>query len=1055
MIMGFYQILKILPSGVKNHPMHKRALLSLVLFTATVLPLTAQVFHWEDPSVFEINKEPAHAYFISYPTEGAALKGDENPPGKLLLNGNWNFRFSEKPADRDTNFHKTNYDVSGWDSIPVPSNWQMEGYGYPQYTNITYPFPKSAPHIPHHHNPVGQYVHKFDIPQNWDNKEVFIHFGAVKSAFYLWVNGEKVGYSQGSKLPAEFNITKYLKTGKNTLAAEVYQYSDGSYLEDQDFWRLAGIERDVFLHARPKTRVQDFFARPTLTNNYKDGRLELDVDLKNHQAIDRTVKTMVRLYDNNKLVYEEARPIEVQENGTTELLFETIIKNVRPWSAEHPNLYQLSIQILDKEDNVLEATALNIGFKTIEVKNSQLLVNGTPVLLKGVNRHEHDEHHGHVVSKESMVKDIELLKQFNFNAVRTAHYPNSTLWYELCDKYGLYVYDEANIETHAYGWSVNELTKDPRFHEAIVDRVQRMVERDKNHPSIIVWSLGNESGTGQSMIDAYQWTKERDATRLVHYDRAEVDPEFRTPRHTDIHGWMYASIEKVNDILHYDTLRPFIWCEYSHSMGNSTGNLADLWGFVRGNPRVQGGFIWDWMDQGLALRTEKGDKYWGYGGDFEPEGTHNDGNFCLNGLVFPDHTIQPALWEVKKVYQPAHFSRVGTDPYTFEVYNEFAFTNLNNYGIQWELIEDGLLVGEGKTAPVDIGPYQKGQFKLDVGYPLKTGREYHINLYLTQKDTQPFLDAGHVLAREQFRVTSKPGALQQQEGKGKVKVTESESQLTITTNEVTVGFDKTTGKLVSYKINGKELIKRPLELNYWRAPVDNDRGFDMPIENSTWKNVEENKQLLGFSYRQANKREIEVLVTAELPAKAIFKTTYTINGHGAVHVAHNFEPMEKGLSFLPRLGMNLQLNKGLDNLSYYGRGPHENYADRSTSAFVGLYTSKVADLYVPYIRPQENGYRTGVRWLKVVDDNGTGLKIAGDNPIGFNASHHNSSDYSEARHTVDIHDRDFVNLNIDYKQTGVGGDTSWGAKPWPSYIIFPEVINYGFTIQPIIQNQDN
>lgn len=1028
--------------------MIKKAIVNLLGVLFISLQTMAQIPEWENPEIYEQNREPAHSFFISYNNEKNAIAGELKTPNYILLNGMWKFSFANNPSERSLDFFKENFDASAWNKIPVPSNWQMEGYGYANYTNITYPFPKNAPKIPHQYNPVGQYLQTFKVPKSWANKEVFIHFGAVKSAFYLWINGKRVGYSQDSKLPAEFNITKYLKPGNNIMAVEVYQFSDGSYLEDQDFWRLAGIERDVFLHARPKLMINDFFARATLDETYKKGKLELDVDLKNYDSkVEASVS--VKLYDGNSVIYQEQKNTKAEPGNTTKLTFTNTVPDVNPWSAEKPNLYTLSIQLLDKKGKIMEATAVKIGFRSVEIKNGQLLVNGKAILLKGVNRHEHDQYKGHVVTKQMMLRDIELLKQFNFNAVRTSHYPNDPLWYSLCDEYGIYLYDEANMETHDYGWSINELTKNPDFHHAIVARITRMVERDKNHPSIIVWSMGNESGTGQSFIDAYQWAKKRDVTRLVHYDRAEQDPEFYNTRHTDIHGWMYGSTSKALDMINDDPTRPFIWCEYSHSMGNSTGNLVDIWNFIRGNARVQGGFIWDWMDQGLVLKTNNGEEYWGYGGDFEPEGIHNDSNFCLNGIVFPDQTIQPAMWEVKKVYQPAQFIMVDAKKYLFTVYNEFAFKNLNEYKLVWELIEDGIQVKKGEVGFLNVAPYSETNFTANPDYDFKRGKEYFLNFKLIQNNAKPFLKVGHVIAAEQFKLPSKPQPLSKKAGQGNLNLSNANGKLTIAGDNFELSFNKTTGNLESYKLGGREIMLAPLYLNYWRSPVDNDKGFKMPTKHAVWKNVEAHTEGLGFSYIQQTDDLVEVQVVSQLPSKAIFTTLYVVKNDGTVDVNHAFEPLGKDLPFIPRMGMNMQILKEFDNLTYYGRGPHENYWDKNTSAFVGLYKNKVADLYVPYIRPQENGYRTDVRWFKVLNEQGQGLKFEGEPLIGFNANHFNNHVFDTAQHTIDVKEQDLVNLNIDYKQTGVGGDNSWGAKPWQKYTLEPENMSYSFRIIPV------
>lgn len=632
--------------------MTKHFIATLFLAAAFNFAANAQPAEWENPKINGINKEPARASFMGYDTEKAAIADDySKSPWFQSLNGTWKFNWVAQPESRPVDFYKDNFDVTKWKDIPVPSDWQMHGYDYAHYVNIAYPFPMNQPFIDHKYNPVGSYKRTFTIPEKWKGSDVFIYFGGVNSAMYLWINGQKVGYSEDSKTPAEFNISKYLRSGENTLSVEVYRWCDGSYLEDQDFFRLSGIERDVFLYATPKTRIADFFATAGLDAQYVNGTLNLDVKLKNSSKdANANLSLLVNLYDaaTGDKVYSETKKISVAGEGENSLNFSAIVNSVKQWSAEFPNLYNLTLQLTDSKGALVQATGCNVGFRTSEIKNGQLLVNGKAILFKGVNRHESDPVTGHVISVESMIKDIQLMKQFNLNAVRTSHYPNDPMWYKLCDKYGIYLYDEANIESHGYGYNPDKtLGNNPDYLLMHMERTTNMVERDKNHPSIIVWSMGNEAGTGTNFLATYKWTKARDKSRPVHYERAEKDTKI-TERHTDIQGDMYASIKHIEKYLATDPDRPFIWCEYAHAMGNSTGNFQDLWDFVESNPKHQGGFIWDWVDQGFYKTNDKGRKYFGYGGDFEPKGTYTDLNFCTNGLVWPDRSIHPAIWEVKK-----------------------------------------------------------------------------------------------------------------------------------------------------------------------------------------------------------------------------------------------------------------------------------------------------------------------------------------------------------------------------------------------------------------------
>ncbi|WP_430812555.1 MULTISPECIES: glycoside hydrolase family 2 TIM barrel-domain containing protein [unclassified Carboxylicivirga] len=655
---------------------------------------------WENPQVFQINREDAKATFYSYSTENKALK-NEVAEGDFIkcLNGKWRFHYAARVSQSPTDFYHLNYDHTSWDTITVPGNWELQGYGFPHYTNIIYPFKKDQPKIDDQYSPVGSYISYFEMPDHWDGREIYIQLGSVKSGFYIWINGKQVGYSQGSKLPAEFNLTPYVKKGKNKLAIKVFQFTDGSYLEDQDFWRISGIQRDVYLFARPKMHIRDFSVKALLDESYTDGIFHLDVELLNKsKRLEKDYLLDYQIYNaNNALVYQGApSKLAVKSGKVKKLTFSAEITGVKRWSAEEPNLYKLLIRLRDSKNDLVEATSINIGFRTAEVKEGQLLVNGQPILIKGVNRHEHDEFFGHVISEQSMEEDIKLMKQFNINAVRTAHYPNDPKWYELCDKYGIYVYDEANIESHGYGYDPDEtLANKPEWKAAHIERCLNMVQRDKNHPSVIVWSLGNESGAGLNMLEAYNKVHQIDGSRPVHYERAEKQTNL-TERQTDIIGVMYLPIENVkNDWLGTDNERPFIWAEYAHAMGNSTGNFKEYWDFVDSHEQLQGGFIWDWMDQGIAA-YKNGEKYWAYGGHFEPEGLHHDENFCLNGLVDPDRTPHPGLFEVKKVYQNIDFKIKDIALGMVTIKNRRFFKDLSDVLCSWELLKDGKLVNTGQ-----------------------------------------------------------------------------------------------------------------------------------------------------------------------------------------------------------------------------------------------------------------------------------------------------------------------------------------------------------------------
>jgi len=649
---------------------------------------------WENPKLLHINKEDSYSTSVPFPSiEEARTKLRYESKYYYSLNGKWKFNWCYKPDERPKDFYKTEFDVTKWKTIPVPSNWELQGYDYPIYVNIPYEFSKNPtpPLVPKDHNPVGSYRRDFKVPQSWNGREIFIHFADVKSAFYLWINGKLVGFSKGSKLPAEFNITNYLKDGSNTLAVEVYRFSDGSYLECQDFWRISGIERDVYLYSTAKTRIKDFWINADLDDQYKNGIIKIETEIFNYNNAGQD-KYFVEynLFDkNNKLLTKAKQEVEVNRNSAKKIILNSTVDHPLKWTAETPNLYTSVIVLKDQKGKVIDVRTCKTGFRKVEIKNMQLLVNGKAILLKGVNRHEHDEFTGHYISEESMINDIKLMKQANINAVRTCHYPNDPRWYELCDQYGIYLVDEANVESHGMGYGEKSLAKDTLWLDAHLDRNIRMVERDKNHPSIIIWSMGNEGGNGVNFYECYKWIKQRDPSRPIHYERALLD------WNTDIYCPMYDGIDGIVNYAKQNLPRPLILCEYSHSMGNSTGNFKDYWDAIESYPNLQGGFIWDWVDQGMAKFNSKGEKFWAFGGDFGPKDVPSDRNFCCNGIVSADRTPHPAYWEVKKVYQFIKIIPVDMSKGIFEVRNKYSFINLDDFELNWEIFDDGISVKKG------------------------------------------------------------------------------------------------------------------------------------------------------------------------------------------------------------------------------------------------------------------------------------------------------------------------------------------------------------------------
>ncbi len=1028
---------------------------------------------YENPEVIAINKREPTATFY-HDLQGSFDKEWQELSNYKLLNGTWKFNWVKKPSDRPLDFYKSSYDVSSWSTIDVPSDWQMRGYGFPIYTNTIYPFPKNAPYIPDSFNPVGSYKRTFELDPNWNNQKVLLHFGGVNSAFYVWINGKKVGYSEGSKTSAEFDITKYLIKGTNDISVEVYRWCAGSYLEDQDFWRVSGIERDVYLYAVPQQHLSNIISKASLDKeDYKNGQLSVTIKTEGLISKLNSNTASVRLLDaENNLVYVSSDKT-VKSNFSNEIIIKSEIGKVNAWSAETPYLYTLEVLLKNKKGNIVDASQLQIGFRTSEIINGKLLVNGKPVLLKGVNRHEHDPKDGHVVSKEAMIKDIEYFKKFNINAVRTSHYPNDPLFYALCDKYGIYVMDEANIETHGYGYNDEQtLAQNPMFKEMHLDRISRMVKRDINHPSIIVWSMGNESGAGVNFLNAYNWAKEYDTSRPVNYERTGRSNIVYQERITDMITWMYAQkrvverehLSKIAALPNTEKM-PFIWAEYSHAMGNSNGNIGDDWDWVRKNPNVQGGFIWDWMDQGIEQKTKDGEIYYGYGGDFTPKSykIHTDNNFCANGIMGSDMIPHPAAWEVKKAYQNIRFKQI--NPLNYEIYNENFFSNTSDVLIEWQLVEDGTII---KTVELDnfvLNAQEKQQINLSLDTELNASKEYFINFSVKTLHATKFLAQGYEIANDQFLLQKANSIAVTPSGKSKIKLKFNKElqSYKVFGKGFEYIFNQDNLGVASIKFDGREIMKETLDINFWRAPVDNDFGafkVDLREKDSVyfnWRNTAADKKLISFT----NKKEKGIYIfTYTFEHKSINATNtvvYTVNTDGSLTVSSKLNAKStKELKYMPRYGMTMAIENQFKNVVYYGKGPHENYSDRNRSANVGLYSAKVEDFYVPYIRPQENGYRTEVRNVSFMNNAKQGIHFKGTQPISFSAHHNPIADFDpgnikKQRHTSDIKPRELIYLTLDYGQVGVGGDNSWSKEGLadPQYRINSKKCDYSFTLSPL------
>lgn len=1013
---------------------------------------------WENPELFQINREPARAAFLPYADEASAISDNyASSPWYFSLNGKWKFLWSPTPDQRPKDFYKQDYNITNWKELQVPSNWELNGYGIPIYTNVTYPFDKNPPFINHADNPVGSYKRDFVLPENWNNRHVYLHFEAGTSAMYIWINGEKVGYTENTKSPAEFDITKYLKAGKNSLAVEVYRWSDGSYLEDQDFWRLSGIDRDVYLYSTNDIRISDFFAKPDLDSNYKNGSLKVEVNLKNLTSVAvNNQKLVAKLVDaSGATVFLKDLKVDFAANKTQTILFAQNVSRPNLWSSEAPNLYTLLLTLKNEKGSTIETVSTQIGFRKVELKGGQLLVNGVRIMVHGVNIHEHNPVTGHYQDKATMMKDIKMMKQLNINSVRCSHYPNNLLWVKLCNKYGLFLVDEANIETHGMGAELQggfNKSKHPAYlpewEAAHMDRIYSLVERDKNQPSVILWSLGNECGNGPVFQKAYKWIKNRDNTRLVQFEQAGET------ENTDIVCPMYPGINYMKDYAkRKDVKRPFIMCEYSHAMGNSNGNFQAYWDIIRSSPNMQGGFIWDWVDQGFEMTDEVGRKYWSYGGDMGSQNYTNDENFCHNGLVWPDRTPHPGAFEVKKVYQDILFEAVDVKNGVIEIINDFGFTNLNNYNFKYQVLENGQLIKEG-TIAVALEPKSKKQFTIDLPkLQSKAGVEYLLNVFAHTKIGSELLPQNFEVAREQFVIDSDNYfAKAKQEASSNIK--EDKNEFVLSANNVVVKISKKTGLISYYSLKGEQFFNQYPEPNFWRAPTDNDFGNRMPTKNSVWRTAGKNFTLETIQVVEENGTST---VVAKMKLNDVFSDysiKYSLSNDGALEVQPSYQKGNVPLPDMPRFGMIFSLKKALENLDYYGRGPWENYSDRNESSFKGIYQSKVADQYVPYTRPQENGYKTDVRWFTLSNNNGKGIEIKGLQPLCMSTLHNYPSDFDPGlskknQHSSDITPRNEVVVCVDLLQRGLGGDNSWGAYPHEPYLLKQKEYNYGFVIKPI------
>ena len=983
---------------------------------------------WENSEVFSINEEEVHSTAIPFATYKQARNANWNDsPYYKLLNGNWKFNWVSKPADRPIDFYKSDYNVSDWDEIPVPGNWQMYGYGIPYSLNTEYGFKTvNPPYIPHDNNPVGSYIKKFTIPNNWDGREVFIHFDGVKSAFYIWINGKKVGYSQDSMSPSEFNLTPYLKKGNNVLAVEVYRWSDGSYMEDQGMWRLSGIFRDVYLFSTPKVHIRDFFIKTDMDEDYKNAQITIDIDLINYsnKKFSNYIVEAQVLDDLGDIIGSTMNKVGLglSKKDKLKIVLSQKIDNPKKWTAETPNLYQVILLLKNKKGEIIEATEAKTGFRKIEIKNSRFLVNGVPVYLKGTNRHEMHPKYGQYIPHEAMLEDIKLMKQFNINTVRNSHYPNDPYWYKLCDEYGIYLVDEANLESHGANGLLPR--SDPKWTAAAIDRMRSMIQRNKNHSSIIMWSLGNEAGMGANFFAMRDYTHKADPSRPVHYEGYNDA--------ADVYSRMYPSIQDMKQYKDSDNPKPYFLCEYLHSLGNSSGGIQEYWEVIESDKRFFGGCIWDWAGMGLYKADENGNEYFAYGHDFLPEGAPKIGDFTgLNGLVLPDRTILPELWEVKKAYQNISIEAVDLLRGKVKIRNKYSFTNLNKYAIRWELAEDGVVIQNGKMTKLNVNPFESKVITIPFQKVIiKPNAEYWLKVSFLEVENNLWAEAGHVVAWDQFKIPFKsPQVIEDVIDAAPLQIVENIEEAKINGEQFEIIFNKSNGTIQSFLFGDHEFISNKTEipggpvLNVYRAPT----GHDNRSLGQEWKIFGMDKPTLHLnSFLVEKVAQSKVLVSVEIDHKMknksgfIHKCIYTILGNGTIYADNQIFPYGE-LPSPAQIGISFILNSDYKNLMWFGRGPFENYFDRKTSAAVGLYTSKVEEQYVPYIDPQSTGSKQDVRWALLTNDKNVGLMISQrTKPFASNALHYSQKALEAAKHTFELKKDDEVYLTIAAHERGVG-----------------------------------
>lgn len=1025
----------------------------LGLAGCALLSANAQTFkEWQDESINEVNRAAMHTHFFAYENaEKAGSDVKENSKNFMSMNGSWKFFWVKNADQRPTDFWKVGFNDKGWGDMKVPAVWELNGYGDPIYVNVGYPwrnqYTNNPPHVPTEKNHVGSYRREFVIPADWNGKDIVAHFGAVSSNMYLWVNGKFVGYSEDSKLEAEFDLTPYVKPGqKNLIAFQVFRWCDGSYFEDQDFFRYTGVARDCYLYARNKKRIDDIRVVPDLDAEYKSGSLTVNLSLKGNAAV-----SLELLDAANKTV------ATAEVKGAGKQLSVIRVDNPNKWTAETPYLYTLRAT-LKEGGKVTEVVPLKVGFRKIELKNSQLLVNGQPVLFKGADRHEMDPDGGYVVSRERMIQDIQIMKKFNLNAVRTCHYPDDSFWYDLCDKYGIYVVAEANLESHGMGYDEATLAKVPSFKKTHLERNQRNVQRNYNHPSIIFWSLGNEAGYGSNFEAAYDWVKKEDPSRAVQYERSGYEGK------TDIHCPMYLNYKDCIKYCEDDSkTKPLIQCEYAHAMGNSEGGFKEYWDLVRKYPKYQGGFIWDFVDQSCRWTGKNGKMIYAYGGDFNRFDA-SDNNFCDNGLISPDRVPNPHMYEVGYFYQNIWTTAADLKAGELNVYNENFFRDLSAYALEWEVMKNGIVVRTGRVDNLNVAPQQTAKIKLDLGKTCACA-EWLLNVKYVQKQREGLIPAGHIVAKDQLVLNEyKAPAMTLQNvtdmniQTALPRIDDANSQCVMIEGEnFNIQFAKADGFMDKYMVDGLDMIKEGAKLtpNFWRAPTDNDFGAGLQQKYAVWKNPE-----FKLASLKSEMKDGLAVVSAEYEMPSVsagtkLQLTYEINNRGAVKVNQKLVA-EKGakVANIFRFGMQMVMPKSFENISYYGRGPVENYIDRKWATELGVYNQTVTDQFYAYIRPQENGNKTDIRWWKQFNEAGRGLQFVAEAPFSASALHYaieslDSGWEKKQEHSNEVEPADLTNLLIDKVQMGLGCVDSWGAIPREEYMLPYGDYEFTFIMQPI------